>query len=119
MKYRFLGNQLQFVKYEITTKETINGEEESFILTAADEAERDELLKLYPDAEVTEIDNSGFEWLEGMKFTQEQLKAGELEKAIEMGEEGYKIWKEESDPEYRVSVLEDALIELASIIGGE
>ena len=35
------------------------------------------------------VDNSGFEWLDGMTFTQEQLRAGELEQAIEMGEDAY------------------------------
>ena len=164
MKYRFYGDELQLVKYELTVTQRIEGgdtvctyqaandeEKDAYLelypgaevtgdaengytitvtehiddreikesYTAATDAERDEMLDRYPEAEVTEIDNSGFEWLDGMKFTQEQLRAGELEKAIDLGEKEYKRQKEESDPEYRVSVLEEALLEIASIIGGE
>ena len=119
MKYRFYGDQLQLVRYELTVKRDFGDEEYDEIIDAVSESERDELLERHPGAVVAEIDNSGFEWLDGMKFTQEQLRAGELERAIELGEEEYKRQKEESDPEYRVKVLEDALLELASIIGGE
>lgn len=119
MRYRFYGDELQLVRYEIKYHEPWGTDGEPRTQTAADETERDAMLERYPEAEVTEIDNTGFEWLDGMIFTQEQLRAGELEKAIEMGETEYKLWKEESDPEYRVSVLEEALMELASIIGGE
>ena len=164
MKYRFYGDELQIVRYELTvthhieesdnvyTYQAANDDEKDAYLelypeaevtgdaengytitatehiddreikdtyTAVDDTERDEILERHPGAVVAEIDNSGYEWLDGMKFTQEQLRAGELERAVELGEEEYKRQKEESDPEYRVKVLEDALIELASIIGGE
>ena len=38
---------------------------------------------------MTEIDNTGYEWLDGMTFTQEQLKNGELKRIMEMGQEAY------------------------------
>ena len=119
MRYRFYGDELQLVRYEIKYHEPWDTDREPRTQTAADETERDALLERYPDAEVVEIDNSGYEWLDGMIFTQEQLRAGELEKAIELGEKEYKRQKEESNSEYRVSVLEEALLEIASIIGGE
>lgn len=89
MKYRFYGDTLQLVKYELTTTETHNGEEHSRIFTAVTDAEKDGLLQRYPDAIVTEVDNGGYEWLDGITFTQEQLRNGELEQAVEMGEEAY------------------------------
>ena len=119
MRYRFYGDELQLVRYEIKYHEPWDTDGEPRTQTAATEVERDALLERYPEAEVTEIDNSGYEWLDGMIFTQEQLRVGELERAIELGEIEYKRQKEESDPEYRVSVLEEALLEIASIIGGE
>lgn len=42
---------------------------------------------------VTTVDNTGYEWLDGMQFTQEQLQNGELEQAIEMGETAYNEMK--------------------------
>lgn len=89
MKYRFYGDELQLIKYELTVTDDYSGEERSCVLTAVSDAERDALLQQYPNAVVTEADNSGYEWLNGMTFTQEQLKNGELEKIIEMGQEAY------------------------------
>lgn len=89
MKYRFYGEELQLVKYELLVTNEYDGRERAEIFTAVTDAERDELLQLYPDAVVTEILNSGYEWLDGTVWTQEQLKNGELERAIEMGEEAY------------------------------
>lgn len=62
-------------------------------LTACTDNERDELLKRYPTATVTTVDNTGYEWLDGMQFTQEQLADGELERAVEMGEIAYNEMK--------------------------
>lgn len=117
MRYRFYGDELQLLRYEIEIKSDPLYENRP--IYAASEAEKDEILERHPDSTVTEVDNAGFEWLDGMKFTQEQLRAGELEKAIELGEAEYKRQLEEADPEYRVAVLEEALLELASMIGGE
>lgn len=90
MRYRFYGDVLQLIKYELSAASETNDEILTEIFTAASDIERDRLLEQYPDAIVTEIDNTGYEWLDGMIFTQEQLRSGELEKAIEMGEEAYK-----------------------------
>ena len=116
LKYRFYGDELQLLKYEIEVpKYDIDGTRRTY--TAASEQEKNEVLKRYPDAKVSEItDNTGYEWLDGMTFTRDQLRAGDLERAIELGEVEYKRQKEESDPEYRVKVLEDALLELAAMI---
>lgn len=89
MKYRFYGDELQLIKYELTVTDDYNGEERSCVLTAVSDAERDALLQQYPNAVVTEANNSGYEWLNGMTFTQEQLKNGELEKIMEMGQKAY------------------------------
>lgn len=94
MKYRFYGDLLQLVKYELTVTNKIDypdgtTEETTETLTAVTDTERDELLQRYPTATVTTVDNTGYEWLDGMQFTQEQLQNGELEQAIEMGETAY------------------------------
>ena len=89
MKYRFYGDELQLIKYELTVTDDYNGEERSCVLTAVSDAERDALLQQYPNAVVTEVDNTGYEWLDGMTFTQEQLKNGELERIMEMGQKAY------------------------------
>lgn len=94
MKYRFYGDLLQLVKYELTVTNKIDypdgtTAETTETLTAVTDTERDELLQRYPTATVTTIDNTGYEWLDGMQFTQEQLQNGELEQAIEMGETAY------------------------------
>ena len=94
MKYRFYGDLLQLVKYELTVTNKIDYPDETTAettetLTACTDSERDELLQHYPTATVTTVDNTGYEWLDGMQFTQEQLADGELEQAIEMGETAY------------------------------
>ena len=98
MKYRFYGDLLQLVKYELTVTNKIDYLDETTAettetLTACTDNERDELLKRYPTATVTTVDNTGYEWLDGMQFTQEQLQNGELEQAIEMGETAYNEMK--------------------------
>lgn len=105
MKYRFCGDKLQLVKYVITTvpdAETENPQE----YTAADEAERDELLGRFTNAEASEVDNSGFEWLNGMIFTQEQQRNVEVERAAELGEENYRKYVSETDPSYQILDLD-------------
>jgi len=89
MKYRFYGDELQLVKYELTVQRDYDGEQRTDIFTAATEAEKDGLLARYPGAAVTEIDNTGYEWLNGMVFTQEQIRNGEVDKAVAMGQEAY------------------------------
>jgi hypothetical protein len=94
MQYRFDGNKLQLIKYEITAKNTMTGTGGAVIEltdthTACTDSECDELLQRYPTATVTTVDNTGYEWLDGMQFTQEQLADGELERAVEMGENAY------------------------------
>ena len=89
MKYRFYGDTLQLIKYELTVTQEHDGEEYAETFSAVTDEEKDKLLEHYPDAVVTEIDNTGYEWLDGMTFTQEQLKNGELEQAVEMGQEAY------------------------------
>lgn len=123
MKYRFYGDELQFVRYELEVTETRSVpnpetgelEEQEFIqvYSATSEEEKNELLQRYPNAVVTEVDNTGYEWLDGKIFTQEQLHSGELEKAIELGEEKYAEYLMSTDRDaqmldmdYRISLLE-------------
>lgn len=89
---------MQLIKYEITAKSIITGTDDTVIEltdthTACTDSERDELLQHYPTATVTTVDNTGYEWLDGMQFTQEQLADGELERAVEMGETAYNEMK--------------------------
>lgn len=98
MKYRFYGDLLQLVKYELTVTNKIDypdgtTAETTETLTAVTDTERDELLQRYPSATVTTVDNTGYEWLDGMTFTQEQLQNGELEQAIVLGENAYNEMK--------------------------
>lgn len=86
MKYRFYGDELQLIRYELRISENI-------VMEASTETEKNELLARYPDAIVTDIDNTGYEWLDGMTFTQEQLRSGELDRAIQMGEAAYMAMK--------------------------
>lgn len=94
MKYRFINDKLQLVRYimavtEEHTSPTEDGEEtvtDTIEFTAATEEERDKLLTRYPDAAVTDIDNSGYEYLDGTEWTHEQIAAGELDAAIADGE---------------------------------
>ena len=89
MKYRFYGDTLQLIKYELTVTQEHDGEEYTETFSAVTDEEKDKLIERYPDGVVTEVDNTGYEWLDGMTFTQEQLKNGELEKAMEMGQEAH------------------------------
>ena len=115
MKYRFYGDELQLVRYELSRTENICGEERTTVHYAVTESEKDELLRRYPDAEVTAVDNTGYEWLDGEIFTQEQLRAGELEKVIEMGEEAYNEMKNAPTQEQINAML---MLEIAKIKAG-
>lgn len=103
MRYRFCGDKLQLVKYEISVT---YDDEHTEVYTAVNETEKDELLQMYPASAVTEIDNTGYEWLGGRIFTQEQLKCGELEKAVEMGREAFEKYIMDSDPTYQMLDLD-------------
>lgn len=91
MRYRFCGDILRLIKYILTVEyEAVDGEEAyTETLTAVTKAEKAKLLERYPTAVVTELDNTGYEWLDGMVFTQEERHNGEVEKAIAMGEAAY------------------------------
>ncbi len=113
MKYRILGETLQLVRYEITV--TYPWSETPSVYTAASDAEKDEFLKRYPDAEVTAVDNTGYEWLDGEIFTNEEVRAGAVEKAIEMGEEAYNEMKNAPTQEQINAML---MLEIAKIKAG-
>ena len=101
MKYRMYGDKLELVRWVLTESYEFEGKELSNTYTAVTDAERDKLMERYPGAVVAKIDNAGYEWLNGMTFTQEQLSSGELEKAIELGEYEYMQYRAMSDPIYR------------------
>jgi len=123
MKYRFYGDELQLIRYELEITETrsvpnpeteeLEEQEYTQIFSAASDEEKNELVQCYPNAVVTEMDNAGYEWLDGRIFTQEQLHSGELEKAIELGEDKYAEYLMSTDLDaqmldidYRISLLE-------------
>lgn len=124
MKYRFYGDLLQLVKYELTVTNKIDYPDETTAettetLTACTDSERDELLQHYPTATVTTVDNTGYEWLDGMQFTQEQLADGELEQAIEMGETAYNEMKNAPSQDEINAMLMLQIAELKAGVGGE
>ena len=124
MQYRFYGNRLQLIKYEITAKNITTGTDGTVIEltdthTACTDSERDELLQRYPTATVTTVDNTGYEWLDGMQFTQEQLQNGELEQAIEMGETAYNEMKNTPSQDEINAMLMLQIAELKAGVDGE
>lgn len=124
MKYRFYGDLLQLVKYELTVTNKIDypdgtTAETTETLTAVTDTERDELLQRYPTATVTTVDNTGYEWLDGMQFTQEQLQHGELEQAIEMGETAYNEMKNTPSQDEINAMLMLQIAELKAGVDGE
>jgi len=124
MRYRFYGDLLQLVKYELTVTNKIDYLDETTAettetLTACTDNERDELLKRYPTATVTTVDNTGYEWLDGMQFTQEQLQNGELEQAIEMGETAYNEMKNAPSQDEINAMLMLQIAELKAGVDGE
>lgn len=124
MKYRFYGDLLQLVKYELTVTNKIDypdgtTAETTETLTAVTDTERDELLQRYPTATVTTVDNTGYEWLDGMQFTQEQLQNGELEQAIEMGEIAYNEMKNAPSQDEINAMLMLQIAELKAGVDGE
>ena len=124
MKYRFYGDLLQLVKYELTVTNKIDYPDETTAettetLTACTDSERDELLQHYATATVTTVDNTGYEWLDGMQFTQEQLADGELEQAIEMGETAYNEMKNAPSQDEINAMLMLQIAELKAGVSGE
>lgn len=124
MRFRFYGNRLQLIKYEITAKNIITGTDDTVIEltdthTACTDSERDELLQHYPTATVTTVDNTGYEWLDGMQFTQEQLADGELERAVEMGETAYNEMKNAPSQDEINAMLMLQIAELKAGVDGE
>lgn len=124
MRYRFYGDLLQLVKYELTVTNKIDypdgtTAETTETLTAVTDTERDELLQRYPTATVTTVDNTGYEWLDGMQFTQEQLQNGELEQAIEMGETAYNEMKNAPSQDEINAMLMLQIAELKAGVDGE
>ena len=124
MKYRFYGDLLQLVKYELTVTNKIDYPDETTAettetLTACTDSERDELLQRYPTATVTTVDNTGYEWLDGMQFTQEQLADGELERAVEMGETAYNEMKNAPSQDEINAMLMLQIAELKAGVSGE
>ena len=109
MKYRFCGDKLQLVKFTLSVEHEANEiTKESYVETfnAVSEKQKEMLLRRYPTATVTEVDNSGYEWLDGKVFTQEQIKSGEVETAIRLGKEEYEKYLMESDPTYQMLDLD-------------
>lgn len=124
MRYRFYGDLLQLVKYELTVTNKIDYLDETTAettetLTACTDTERDELLQRYPTATVTTVDNTGYEWLDGMQFTQEQLADGELERAVEMGETAYNEMKNAPSQDEINAMLMLQIAELKAGVDGE
>lgn len=111
MRYRFYGDTLQLIKYVLTVTE----EGQDSIYTAVSGEEKVNLLEQYPNAVVTEVDNTGYEWLDGMIFTQEELRVGELDKAIELGETAYAARK---DAENQKKINAMLMVEIAKLKAG-
>ena len=123
MQYRFQGDVLQLIRYRIGWTETTikwDGDKEcevqetqDVIRLAASEKEKDLILQSHPDAAVEPVSQPEQEWMDGLRFTQEQRAAGEVERAEAMGETAYNEYlaavdrdQQILDLDYRLSCLE-------------
>ena len=85
--FRMLGDRVEILRYQITfseevcNRETGEMEQTERVLYATSAGERDELLALYPGAEVDALDTTGVEWLDGLTFDSFE----EAEKALATG----------------------------------
>lgn len=113
MRYRFYGDELQLVRYVVTVPADEMQSETEY--TAVTESERDGFINMFPTAEFTEVDNSGYEWLDGTIWTQEQVAAGEVAKAIELGETAWNEVKDASDQRKINAML---MLEIAKLKAG-
>lgn len=105
MLYQFLGNELQLIQYRIAA----DVDDATMEFYAVDDAAKGEYLSKYPGAEISEIDNTGYEWLDGMEFADPE----DAELAISLGQTAYKEYKQATDPtaqmldlDYRISLIE-------------
>ncbi len=113
MKFRFDGDKLQLVRYTIIVPADEMQSDTEY--TAVTDAERDGLIEMFPTAEATEVDNSGYEWLDGTIWTQEQIAAGEVEKAIALGEANWKALRDANDQRKINAML---MLEIAKLKAG-
>lgn len=113
------NTQINEVPEEIEMQTIFSGNsDQTFTRTVSitSEEEKNNILKNYPDAEVTLIDNTGYEWLDGRNFEESEKASGMVEKAIEMGQEAYEQYVLNSDPNaqmldvmYRITLLEQGV----------
>ena len=115
MVYRIENDILRLIKYKIFPQKDSDA-----YWSVSDNNEKNTFLTEFPDAVVEEVDNTGYEWLDGMEFTQEQIQASEVEKAIEMGETAYKEYQLATDRDAQMLDLDYrlSLVELG-LVGGE
>ena len=109
MIYKISNGALKLMRYKISIP---NECDQPYVLTG-EEKERDAFLNQYSGAKSETLDNSGVEWMDGMRFTPEQIRDGEIELAAEMGEAAYKEYAMENDRDaqmldldFRISLLE-------------
>lgn len=109
VNFKIIDGRLMLIKYVVRTQ----NEDGSIESLACSEEEKNLLLAALPHSVAEKIDSPGFEWLDGKTFTSEQIQAGEIELAVEMGEERYEAYSLAADPtaqmvdlDYRISLLE-------------
>lgn len=124
MRYQFIGDKLELINYKISYTET----EESFDENENSEGntmERellvttDEILeRIKSDLEnqeisykVEKIDNNGYEWLDSQIFTNTERLSKYVEKAIELGEQGYNDFYSQTNTDSLMQSLQDQLVE--------
>lgn len=110
-----LSSENKEVNAEVDIQKNLpeNSDENYNIMLITSEEEKDAILKAHPDAIVTEVDNSGYEWLDGRNFEESEKTAGLVEKAIELGQEAFEQYLVNTDPNaqmlevmYRITLLE-------------
>lgn len=116
MKYVFINGAFRLINYHCSV---VDENDTKIEYDAVGEVEKDGFLAMFPNATVEEIDNTGYEWLDGMTFTNEQRSAGEVEKAIEMGEAAYMEYLYASDPDAQMLDLDYRLSLIELGVGGE
>ena len=116
MKYIFTNNILKLVRYRCGA---VNESGDSITYNAVNAEEKNGFLEVFPEAVVEEIDNSGYEWLDGMAFTNEQKHSGEVDKAIKLGETEYAKYVYANDRDAQMLELDYRLSLIELGLGGE
>lgn len=115
--YKMMDGKVRLIKYILYA----GSGDKNHAFLACTEDERSLFLESYPDAKTEIVNHSGYDWLDGMTFTNDQVLSGEVERAAEMGEAAYMEYRIASDRDAQILDLDFrlSLLELGITEGGE